>query len=88
MAGTDAHAGVTVAVKSVTEAGGVPTTMVALVNRIAVAVLLVRVTVCAPAAVPTAVEVKDSEVGEMSSGAIGVRFREATKASEGPSRAV
>src|ERR1700722_8769212 len=38
-------------------------TMVALVNGIAVPVLLVRVTVCAPAAVPTAVEVKVRDVG-------------------------
>ena len=75
-------------VKSVTEAGGVPTTMVALVKAMTAPVLLVRVTACAPAGVPIAVEVKESEVGEMASGANGVRFRDATKASEGPSRAV
>ena len=37
--------------------------MVALVNGMAAPVLLVRVTFCAPAAVPMAVEVKESDVG-------------------------
>lgn len=75
-----------VAEKSVASAG-VVVVATALVKEIAELLLLVRVTVCVGAAVPTAVELKESVVAESVSDD-AVRFSEAINASESPSSAV
>lgn len=70
---------VLVTAKSVSAAAGTPAVMVALVKEMATAVLFVSVTICGAVAVPCAVAVKVSEVGEMTR--VGSRVNEAAKPS-------
>ena len=65
MAGMFTPAQFLAAVKSLIEAGGVPATIPALEKAMGREVLFVSVTVCAPAGVPMAVEVKVRDVGAM-----------------------
>lgn len=78
-AGMEVPHEVLVTAKSVSAAAGDPPVMVALVKGMAAAVLFVSVTICGAVAVPCAVAVKLSEVGEITK--VGSSVNEAAKPS-------